>query len=138
MLFARAPSLPGKEVQAKSDTPGATPWSKKALNLGPKGEIVVGIDLGTMYSCIAIAEDNDVRVLSTRRRSPTLPSVVNYDESGRVVIGDAAIRRIPTEPTTTIQGWKRVLGRPYDSPIVEEIRRHFAYEFAQAPNGETG
>ncbi|MBK6684969.1 MAG: Hsp70 family protein [Deltaproteobacteria bacterium] len=133
----RAPSLPPtRNPSGASDRPTeAVSWQpRKWPAAGPKGEVVVGVDLGTTYSAVAIAEGDEVRVLSTRRGLPTLPSAVAYEASGRALLGDAALRFLPSNPGATIVGWKRLLGRTFDSPIVEEVKRHFAYEIT--PNAE--
>lgn len=137
---ARAPSLPpgapGSSNLDSTSLPPAAPWQPRKWPVaGPKGEVVVGIDLGTTYSAVAIADGKEVRVLSTRRGLPTLPSAVSYESSGRALLGDAALRALPSSPGSTIVGWKRLLGRTYDSPIVEEVRRHFAYEITSNTAG---
>jgi molecular chaperone DnaK len=136
----RSPSLrPQNRTDSGRPTAAAPAFAwlaKKRSAPGAKGEIVVGIDLGTTYSCVAIAEDKGVRVLSTRRGLQTLPSAVAFDPSGRTLLGDAAQRYLPTDPESTIVGWKRLLGRAYDSPIVEDVKKHFAYSIVPGTNGD--
>jgi molecular chaperone DnaK len=123
-----------------SDHPRAPPTpearTSPARDLGPKGEVVIGIDLGTTFSCAAIVENGEARVLATRRGRPTVASVVYYDPFGRTVVGESALKKAETEPHRTIIGSKRLMGRPFHSPIVQEVREHFAYEIVQGHSGE--
>lgn len=109
---------------------------RTAPALGPKGDILLGIDLGTTYSCAAVVENGTARMLPTRWGAPTMPSVVTFLEDGRTLIGETAMRHAHEHPERTIIGWKRLLGRPFDSPAVQEARTHFAYEIVEGENGE--
>jgi molecular chaperone DnaK (HSP70) len=104
--------------------------------LGPKGDILLGIDLGTTYSCAAVVEHGSARVLASRWGTLTMPSVVTFLEDGRTLVGETAMRHANEHPERTVIGWKRLLGRPYSSVAVQEARTHFAYEIVEGENGD--
>jgi molecular chaperone DnaK len=136
-----APPSPIAPPAPVTSAPQAGPRSireraRSASKLGPKGDVIIGIDLGTTYSCAAIVENGTARILATRRGRPTIPSVVYYDQSGRTFVGEGAIKKGETDAKRAIVGSKRLMGRPFHSPIVQEVREHFAYEIVQGENGE--
>jgi molecular chaperone DnaK len=141
---ARSPSTPPvkvddlqiESVPPKMSLPRVQRLERVGRDLGPKGDVVIGIDLGTTYSCAAIVEKGEARVLATRRGKPTIPSVVYYDPTGHTLIGDAAIKKGELDAKRAIVGSKRLMGRPFHSPIVQEVRDHFAYEIVQGVDGE--
>jgi molecular chaperone DnaK len=111
-------------------------WRKKIPPLAAKGDVIIGIDLGTTYSCAAHVENDRAQVLASRRGTPTIPSAVCFAPGGRVVVGESALKMAATSPKTTIIGSKRLVGRPFHSPIVQEVRDHFAYDIVQGEDGE--
>ncbi len=137
-----ADDLSISETLLRAPVPVPAPRSRsekriaRAKELGPKGDVVIGIDLGTTFSCAAMVENGEARVLATRRGKPTIPSVVYYDKSGRTIIGDAAIKKGESDASRAIVGSKRLMGRAFHSPLVQEVRDHFAYEIVQGENGE--
>ncbi len=108
---------------------------REAQELGPKGELVLGIDLGTTYSCAAVVQDGQSRVLATRNGPPTLPSAVSLAK-GKTFVGDTALSRLSGAPGSTIVGSKRLMGRTFSSPVVQEVKSHFAYEVVAGLSGE--
>jgi len=133
---------PPPPVTMRTDAVMATPTPSQQLTrqrevpqLPPKGEIILGIDLGTTYSCAAIVERRQASVLASRWGSPTIPSVVAFLPDGRTLVGESALR-YGNDPRRVIAGSKRIFGRAYHSPIVQELREHFAYEIVEGADGD--
>lgn len=97
---------------------------------------VVGIDLGTATSCIAVHAEGRSRVIEIRGRG-VMPSVVYFASDGRRLVGEAARQRLILEPTRTVYGSKRFLGRPFASSEVRRWGHFFPYQLVQGPSGST-
>ncbi|WP_239469747.1 TIGR02266 family protein [Archangium violaceum] len=97
---------------------------------------VIGIDLGTTNSCAAYVRNNKPAVLLSREGHNTVPSILALNTRGKLVVGHPAKGQMLTNPRQTVYGAKRLVGRPYESPIVREIKDRFAYEIAPGDNGE--
>jgi len=95
---------------------------------------VLGIDLGTTNSCMAVMEAGEPLVLENSEGKRTTPSVVAFTKTGERVVGDAAKRQAVTNPSNTIYSVKRFMGRKFDE-IGEEIKR-VPYKVVKAPNGD--
>lgn len=95
---------------------------------------VLGIDLGTTNSCMAIMDGGDPVVLENSEGKRTTPSVVAFTRSGERLVGDAAKRQAVTNPKNTIFSVKRFMGRKYDE-VVEELKR-IPYSVVKAANGD--
>jgi molecular chaperone DnaK len=126
---ARTSTLP-PEAHAKDPVP------RKAPPLGPRSKAIIGIDLGTTYSCAAFVTSGRTQVLASRRGPPQIPSVVTFLPGGKTVVGEPAVRLQASNAASTIVGSKRLMGRPFSSPVVQELRSHFAYEIVAGENGE--
>ncbi|HET6365366.1 MAG: molecular chaperone DnaK [Nitrospirota bacterium] len=97
---------------------------------------VIGIDLGTTNSCVAVMEGGEPVVIPNSEGSRTTPSVVAITESGERLVGQIAKRQSITNPDNTIFSIKRLIGRKYDSPEVTEARKHLPYKIVKAANGD--
>jgi molecular chaperone DnaK len=97
---------------------------------------VIGIDLGTTNSCVAIMEGGEPVVIPNSEGSRTTPSVVAFTESGERLVGQIAKRQSITNPENTIFSIKRLMGRKYDSAEVKEAMKHLPYKIVQAANGD--
>jgi molecular chaperone DnaK len=97
---------------------------------------VIGIDLGTTNSCVAIMEHGEPVVIPNSEGSRTTPSVVAITESGERLVGQIAKRQSITNPDNTIFSIKRLIGRKYESPEVTEAKKHLPYKIAKAANGD--
>src|SRR6516225_8150387 len=95
---------------------------------------VLGIDLGTTNSCMAIMEGGEPLVLENSEGKRTTPSVVAFTKSGERVVGDAAKRQAVTNSRNTVYSIKRFMGRKFDE-VQEEIKR-VPYKVVRAPNGD--
>ncbi len=96
---------------------------------------VIGIDLGTMNSCAAVVKDGRPYVIPSRDGRTAVPSVVALDSRNRIVVGQDARAQLLTSPRSTVHGAKRLVGRPFDSPSVQEIRSKLAYEIVPDAEG---
>jgi molecular chaperone DnaK len=97
---------------------------------------VVGIDLGTTYSCIAYMEGTDPKVIPNLDGLLTTPSVVSITSSGERLIGNLAQRQAFTNPKNTITAIKRLMGKKYDSEEAQETILRMPYKLTEAANGD--
>ena len=97
---------------------------------------VVGIDLGTTNSCVAIMEGGEGKVITNPEGGRTTPSIVAVSESGERLVGQIAKRQAITNPENTIFGVKRLIGRKYSSKEVQGDIKILPYKIEQASNGD--
>ena len=97
---------------------------------------VIGIDLGTTNSCVAVMEGFEPIVIPNSEGSRTTPSAVGFPESGEPLVGQIAKRQAVTNAENTVYAVKRVMGRKLDDPEVQRHRKAIAYALAAAPNGD--
>jgi molecular chaperone DnaK len=97
---------------------------------------VIGIDLGTTYSCIAYMDGQRPQVIPNIEGLPTTPSVVSFTSSGERLIGNLALRQAITNAENTIFAVKRLIGRKFNSPEVQEAIQKISYKLTEAPNGD--
>lgn len=99
------------------------------------GDVVLGIDLGTTNSVVAVADGGQARVLSNEMGERLIPSVVSFKGDGGVLIGDEARDRRLLDAKNTIYSVKRLIGRPYRTPEVRTAQERFAFDIAESPSG---
>jgi len=97
---------------------------------------VIGIDLGTTNSCVAIMEGGEAKVITNPEGGRTTPSIVAVSDSGERLVGQIAKRQAITNPEYTIFGVKRLIGRKYGSAEVQNDISILPYKIEQAPNGD--
>ena len=97
---------------------------------------VIGIDLGTTNSCVAVMEGNDAHVIENGEGQRTTPSIVAFADNGERLVGQAAKRQAVTNPTNTIYAVKRLIGRRYDDPLVEKDKGLVPYGIVSGDNGD--
>ncbi len=97
---------------------------------------VIGIDLGTTNSCVAIREQNETNVITNPEGNRTTPSVVAISEDGERMVGQVAKRQAITNPENTVFGVKRLIGRKFDSPEVQRDIKNIPYKIEKASNGD--
>jgi molecular chaperone DnaK len=97
---------------------------------------VIGIDLGTTNSCVAIMEGGDPNVIANSEGSRTTPSVAAFSDSGERLVGQIARRQAITNPENTIFAVKRLIGRRYDDPLVQKAMKVLPYKVVRADNGD--
>ena len=97
---------------------------------------VIGIDLGTTNSCVAIMEGGDPTVITNSEGSRITPSVVAFAENGERLVGQIARRQAVTNPENTVFAIKRLIGRKYDDPEVQKAAKILPYKVVRADNGD--
>ena len=97
---------------------------------------IIGIDLGTTNSCVAVMEGGDPIVIANAEGSRTTPSMVAFTDNGERLVGQTAKRQAVTNPQNTVFGVKRLIGRKYASPEVQKDKEVLPYEISQASNGD--
>ncbi|MFO1013995.1 MAG: molecular chaperone DnaK [Caulobacteraceae bacterium] len=97
---------------------------------------IIGIDLGTTNSCVAIMDGKTPKVIENAEGVRTTPSVVGFLEDGERVVGQPAKRQAVTNPTNTFFAIKRLIGRQYNDPMVEKDKGMVPYEIVKGPNGD--
>src|SRR5438128_9848242 len=97
---------------------------------------IIGIDLGTTNSCVAIMEGNSTRVIENSEGARTTPSIVAYQEDGEVLVGASAKRQSVTNPRNTIYAVKRLIGRKFTEKEVQKDIALMPYKIVAADNGD--
>ncbi|HLT39475.1 MAG TPA: molecular chaperone DnaK [Enhygromyxa sp.] len=100
------------------------------------GERIIGIDLGTTNSCVAILEDGDPRVIPNGEGARTTPSVFAVTDKGEQLVGQIAKRQAITNPSKTVYAAKRLIGRKFGDPEVAQLAKFLPYEIVAADNGD--
>ncbi len=100
-----------------------------------RSRISIGIDLGTSNSCAAVVQDGRPRVIPSRDGYNTLPSMVALNQRNRVVVGRNAKGQLLFNPTRTVHGAKRLVGRAFDSAVVQSMLPHFPYDVVPGDDG---
>jgi molecular chaperone DnaK len=97
---------------------------------------IIGIDLGTTNSCVAIMEGGDAKVITNAEGGRTTPSIVAVNDSGERLVGQIAKRQAVTNPENTVFGVKRLIGRKFDSKEVQDDIKILPYKMEKASNGD--
>src|SRR5689334_1447557 len=97
---------------------------------------VIGIDLGTTNSCIAIMDGKDPKVIENAEGARTTPSIVAISGDGERLVGQPAKRQAVTNPENTIFAVKRLIGRRYDDPVTEKDKKLVPYKIVKGDNGD--
>jgi len=97
---------------------------------------VIGIDLGTTNSCVAVMEGATPKVIENAEGARTTPSIVAFTDDGERLVGQPAKRQAVTNPEKTIFAVKRLIGRRYDDPMVEKDKKLVPYKIMRANNGD--
>src|SRR5476651_1529356 len=118
--LARAPIGPAGSPQLRGRTMGK----------------VIGIDLGTTNSCVAVMEGKTPKVIENAEGMRTTPSIVAFSDDGERLVGQPAKRQAVTNPERTIFAVKRLIGRRYDDPMVEKDKKLVPYKISKDGNGD--
>jgi molecular chaperone DnaK len=97
---------------------------------------VIGIDLGTTNSCVAVMDGKNAKVIENSEGGRTTPSIVAFTDEGERLVGQPAKRQAVTNPERTIFAVKRLIGRRYDDPTVDKDKALVPYEIVKAANGD--
>ena len=99
---------------------------------------VIGIDLGTTNSCVAVMEGQSARVIENSEGDRTTPSTVAFTKDNEVLVGQPAKRQAVTNPTNTLFAVKRLIGRRYKDEVVARDKDMVPYKIVEADNGMPG
>ncbi|RKG77313.1 TIGR02266 family protein, partial [Corallococcus sp. CA049B] len=140
----QAPPAPAAPSAPATLAPAAAPVAAAPPPLDANGQVrpiyltppqtlagtgpVIGIDLGTTNSCVALLSNGRPVVLRSREGYNTIPSVISLSAQNKLLISHRAKNQLVLRPTHTIYGAKRLVGRPYDSAVVKQVRERFHYE----------
>ncbi|HEX7030327.1 MAG TPA: molecular chaperone DnaK [Gammaproteobacteria bacterium] len=97
---------------------------------------IIGIDLGTTNSCVAIMEGGKTKVIENSEGDRTTPSIVAFNKEGEVLVGASAKRQAVTNPTNTLYAIKRLIGRKFDDKVVQKDIDMVPYRIVKADNGD--
>ncbi len=97
---------------------------------------IIGIDLGTTNSCVAILDGDQPRVLENAEGTRTTPSIIAYAEDGEVLVGQPAKRQAVTNPKNTLFAIKRLIGRRFEDAEVQRDIKIMPYQIVKADNGD--
>ncbi len=97
---------------------------------------VIGIDLGTTNSCVAVMEGNAAKVIENAEGMRTTPSMVAFTQDGERLVGQSAKRQAVTNPTNTLFAIKRLIGRAYEDPTTQKDKGMVPYDIIRAGNGD--
>ena len=97
---------------------------------------VIGIDLGTTNSCVAVMEGKTPKVIENAEGMRTTPSMVAFTDDGEIIVGLPAKRQAVTNPENTFFAIKRLIGRRWDDPMVEKDKKLVPYKIVKAGNGD--
>jgi molecular chaperone DnaK len=97
---------------------------------------IIGIDLGTTNSCVAVMEGDKVKVIENAEGDRTTPSIVAFSSDGEVLVGQSAKRQAVTNPKNTLFAIKRLIGRRYDDQVVGKDKGMVPYSIVRADNGD--
>jgi molecular chaperone DnaK len=97
---------------------------------------MIGVDLGTTNSCVAVIENGQPTIVPTRQGQRTLPSIVAFGDENQEIVGITALRQAVTNPQRTVHGIKRLIGRKANDPELQRWKSSVSYEIVAAPNGD--
>nr|XP_027106153.1 heat shock 70 kDa protein, mitochondrial [Coffea arabica] len=131
-------SLVGNTKSAWISANSSSNWASltRPFSSKPLGNEVIGIDLGTTNSCVAVMEGKNPKVIENSEGSRTTPSVVAFNQKGELLVGTPAKRQAVTNPNNTLFGTKRLIGRRFDDLQVQKEMKMVPYKIVRAPNGD--
>ena len=97
---------------------------------------IIGIDLGTTNSCVAVMDAGEAKVIENSEGDRTTPSIVAYSNEGETLVGQSAKRQAVTNPSNTLFAIKRLIGRKFDDDVVQKDIKMVPYNIVKADNGD--
>jgi molecular chaperone DnaK len=97
---------------------------------------IIGIDLGTTNSCVAVMDGGSPRVIENAEGGRTTPSIVAYTDDGEILVGQSAKRQAVTNPDNTLFAVKRLIGRKFKDDVVQKDIKMVPYKIVAADNGD--
>lgn len=99
---------------------------------------IIGIDLGTTNSCVAILENGNVKVIENAEGARTTPSIIAYTNDGETLVGQPAKRQAVTNPQNTLYAVKRLIGRRFEENVVQKDIQMVPYSIVKADTATPG
>ncbi|GLT44202.1 hypothetical protein SLA2020_181130 [Shorea laevis] len=136
--FSACRSFTGNARASLANSPMVNRWTtlSRPFSSRPVGNDVIGIDLGTTNSCVSVMDGKSARVIENSEGARTTPSVVAFNQQGELIVGTPAKRQAVTNPTNTLFGTKRLIGRRFDDPQTQKEMKMVPYKIVKAPNGD--
>ena len=97
---------------------------------------IIGIDLGTTNSCVAVLENGVARVIENSEGARTTPSIIAFSSDDEVLVGQSAKRQAVTNPKNTLFAIKRLIGRRFKDDVVQQDSKMVPYQIVEAENGD--
>ncbi len=97
---------------------------------------IIGIDLGTTNSCVSVMEGGEAKVIANAEGVRTTPSIIALNDNGERLVGQVAKRQAVTNPTDTVFAVKRLIGRKFDAPQVQQMKTKVPFAITKAKNGD--
>ena len=97
---------------------------------------IIGIDLGTTNSCVAVLEGDKPKVIENAEGARTTPSIVAFADEGEILVGQSAKRQAVTNPENTVYAVKRLIGRRFEDDVVKKDMEMVPYKIVKAKNGD--
>ena len=97
---------------------------------------IIGIDLGTTNSCVALMDGGKSKVIENSEGDRTTPSIIAYSNEGETLVGQPAKRQAVTNPSNTLFAIKRLIGRQFKDEVVQKDIKMVPYEIIEADNGD--
>ncbi|KAF5749716.1 heat shock 70 kDa protein mitochondrial-like [Tripterygium wilfordii] len=131
-------SLTGNAKASLAASPLVNKWTylARAFSSRPAGNDVIGIDLGTTNSCVSVMEGKNPKVIENAEGARTTPSIVAFSPKGELMVGTPAKRQAVTNPTNTVFGTKRLIGRRFDDSQTQKEMKMVPFKIVKAPNGD--
>ncbi|GKU98700.1 hypothetical protein SLEP1_g11670 [Rubroshorea leprosula] len=136
--FSACRSFSGNARASLANSPLVNRWAtlSRPFSSRPVGNDVIGIDLGTTNSCVSVMDGKSARVIENSEGARTTPSVVAFNQQGELIVGTPAKRQAVTNPTNTLFGTKRLIGRRFNDPQTQKEMKMVPYKIVKAPNGD--
>ncbi|KAI9034232.1 heat shock protein 70 family [Hyaloraphidium curvatum] len=135
-LLARAGAATAQSPMAAAAARAALPAQRRWQSNGKVTGAVIGIDLGTTNSCVAVMEGKTPRVIENAEGGRTTPSVVAFSKDGELIVGTPAKRQAVVNPENTLFATKRLIGRKFDDPEVQRDIKTVSYKIVKHSNGD--
>ncbi|XP_010526687.1 PREDICTED: heat shock 70 kDa protein 9, mitochondrial [Tarenaya hassleriana] len=123
-------------TNGKTSLAGKLGLLARPFSARPIGNDVIGIDLGTTNSCVSVMEGKTPKVIENAEGTRTTPSVVAINQKGELLVGTPAKRQAVTNPTNTVFGTKRLIGRRFEDSQTQKEMKMVPYKIVKAPNGD--
>ena len=104
--------------------------------MATKSKKIIGIDLGTTNSCVAVLDGNKAKIIENAEGDRTTPSIIAYTDDGEILVGQSAKRQAVTNPSNTLYAIKRLIGRKFKDDVVQKDIKIVPYTICEADNGD--